>query len=383
LTPSIPRLVHGTTVAVTGATGFIGGRLVEVLASQGADVICLARSGLTIKRLEALGAKVRIVDLTELTSLSKALEGVELVFHSAFDPTSEVWNFRAMGALIAASQVNQCRRFVHLSSFVVYELPTAGELTEQSPQETSVGGYSHTKRKLESMILEAARQSAFPGTILQPTIVYGPRSRPWTIEPADMLRYGTLILPDHGEGTCNAVYVDDVVSAMVLATQATSAVGERFLISGPNPITWCRFFEEIAKAANANLPTYLPFGAIARQSKLPRKILRIAKDPFDLLRVASRIGPCRGFLSLALKIGPKDAARRAEREIFGPVARRIGRKHMPSLSHADFLSKKFEVHSRKARMILGYNPRVDFCSGMIPTREYLRGAYSGVDLGEL
>ncbi len=75
---------------------------------------------------------------------------------------------------------------------------------------------------------------------MQPTIVYGPFSRLWTIDPADMLINATVVLPDRGEGICNAVYVDDVVDAMILAAKNPAAVGQRFLVSG-EPITWAQF----------------------------------------------------------------------------------------------------------------------------------------------
>ena len=55
--------------------------------------------------------------------------------------------------------------------------------------------------------MKAVYEDGLPATILQPTIVYGPFSRPWTDGPADMLRFGTVMLADAGKGICNAVYV--------------------------------------------------------------------------------------------------------------------------------------------------------------------------------
>ena len=68
--------------------------------------------------------------------------------------------------------------------------------------------------------------------VLQPTVVYGPFGVTWTVRPLEQLQDGGLLLINGGTGVCNAVYVDDVVDAMVRASTAPSAHGEAFLISG-------------------------------------------------------------------------------------------------------------------------------------------------------
>jgi len=57
-----------------------------------------------------------------------------------------------------------------------------------------------------------------------------------------MLRSGLVVLVNGGDGLCNAVYVDDVVQAMLLAATAKEGAGERFLVSGPRPVTWREFY---------------------------------------------------------------------------------------------------------------------------------------------
>ena len=51
-----------------------------------------------------------------------------------------------------------------------------------------------------------------------------------------------IALPAAGLGLCNAVYVDDVVSALMLAAEHDAAIGEMFLISGSTPVTWREFY---------------------------------------------------------------------------------------------------------------------------------------------
>ena len=141
--------------------------------------------------------------------------------------------------------------------------------------------------------MRAVREAALPGTILQPTIVYGPYSRPWTIDPADMLRYGTVVLPDHGEGICNAVYVDDVVSAMILAAQHPAAWGALPGIRS-RPGDWRDFAEAMARAARGGRAALSPrAAALARDGGPVRKLLRLATDPGLRAppRRAGRAGP--------------------------------------------------------------------------------------------
>lgn len=245
---SVTPLQPGTAVAVTGATGFIGGRLVERLIEQGALVTCLVRNPAASARLHEMGAQTHLLNIAEPEPLHLALAGIDLVFHCAYDWENTNWNLSALRALIEACRANSRHHLVHVSSVVVYQKPAEGEVTEKCAEDTSTAGYAHTKRELEHELFMAARDDGLSMTIIQPTIVYGPFSRPWTIRPAEfsrswtirpaeMLRYGTVILPDHGEGICNAVYVDDVVSALIIAARHPRAIGQRFLISGP-PITW-------------------------------------------------------------------------------------------------------------------------------------------------
>src|SRR4029450_2339418 len=60
-----------------------------------------------------------------------------------------------------------------------------------------------------------------------------------------------MTLVDEGRGICNAVYVDDVVSALLLAAVSVRAPGERFLISGPEHPTWAEFFGGFARMLGA------------------------------------------------------------------------------------------------------------------------------------
>ena len=375
LDAGLPAIAPGTTVAVTGGTGFIGGRLVERLAQGRNEITCLIRGSEAGTRLHRAGARIRTLDLADVEAVRAALQGIDVVFHLAYDWDDADWNHKALRALIEACRSNGCRRLVHVSSFVVYEIPNEGEASEESPETTAAGGYAHTKLELEAELLKAVRDKGVPGTIVQPTIVYGPFSRPWSMDPADMLRHGTVVLPGGGEGICNAVYVDDVVSAMILAAVRPEAIGQRYLISGPAPITWREFYEGMASAVGVNGPQYQPASVIARANSRAGKLRRLVADPEHVIRRVVSIGPFRKVVTRLLRVLPNGVRRSAHDRLFGPTTRRRGYVHVPNLGHLSFLQGRATISSAKAREELGYAPAFSFDKGIVPTARYLKDVY--------
>jgi nucleoside-diphosphate-sugar epimerase len=357
----------GTIVAVTGATGFIGGRLVERLVEQGAAVTCLLRGDIN-PRLQRLGVKLCKVNIANGEAVRTSLKGIDWVFHCAYDWDDTDWNFKALRALIASCRENHWRRFIHVSSFVVYDLPPEGELTEETIGTKARSGYAHIKKELETELLNAMRRDGLPATIVQPTIVYGPFSRPWTIDPADMLINGTVVLPDQGEGICNAVYVDDVVNAMILAAKHPAAVGQRFLVSG-EPVTWAQFYEALAKAAGARPPKYIPSETIIQENSRVRK--RLSTTPWLLAcRVAQR-KPIKKVLQTTLKVLPAGIRTRVQVQLFRPITCRRGYIHLPDRGRLKFLRARLIIKSTKAQREIGYTPQYELSAGMAPIALYL------------
>jgi len=350
---------------------------VERLTEGGVAVTGLLRFGAPGARLGRTGARTQRLDLSDPESVRAALKEIEVVFHCAYDWYDEAWNLAAMRALIAACRTNGVRRFVHLSSFVVYQLPSEGEVTEESPESTHDAGYAYTKRQLEREMMNAAREGLFAGTILQPTIVYGPYSRTWTIEPAEMLRYGTVVLPDRGEGRCNVVYVDDVVSAMILAAEHPGAIGERFLISGPGATTWGQFYGEIARAVGADGPSYWPAEQIMSAGSKARKLVRLVGRPELAIRRIAQVPSVRTLAQTGLDALPVRFRRAAKDWFFRPASCWRDYVHVPLPGDLQLFQSRATVDVGKARRILGYAPQYDFAAGMVPTGSFLQKVHTG------
>lgn len=229
----------GRTVAVTGASGFIGKALVRALAQSGARVRAIQRR----RGPQAVeGVDTVIVRSGNQPSLIKAFTGCDFVFHFAYDVRAGADpNLALFDAIHGAAQASGVRRIIHASSVAVYDhWPGDGRLEESAPcNAPAKTAYAAAKREMERRLLEQDRLEA---AILQPTIVYGPGSTLWTEATLKTMTEGGVVLPNP-PGICPTVHVEDVVQAALRAACTPDLGQDRFLISGRDQITWYDFFE--------------------------------------------------------------------------------------------------------------------------------------------
>jgi nucleoside-diphosphate-sugar epimerase len=150
----------------------------------------------------------------------------------------------------------------------------------------------------------------------------------------------------------------------MLAAVRPEAVGERFVISGPAPVTWSEFYEKFARSLGVKGPQYWPRDRIAKRNAGVRHKLRVAvTDPKKVVRIARRVPGLRNVLNLSWRALPQ-GVRTAVQERFQPKTPQGGQLHVPGRGELDWLGLRSAADISKARSLLGYDPRFDFDSGM-------------------
>jgi nucleoside-diphosphate-sugar epimerase len=352
---------NGLRVAVTGAGGFIGGRLAALLALQPG----VAEVRVLVRRRGPGQAAAVLARLDNPAQVQAALQGCDAVVHCAFDYYDLPANL-VIAQVLAEAAILTGARLVHLSSAVVHEPLPDGALDEGAPAAPDGDAYKDTKIAIEERLLASARDHGLDLVVLQPTIVYGPRGGAWTDSPVRELLTGEVLLPAQGEGLCNAVFVDDVCQAAIAALTAHIAPGERFLVSGAAPVTWREFlgaYERMLGTRSLRLSDLPPPAGHPGSGKGPA--LRMGAAGALRRLIAVRLGAAgRSRLSLLLQ--------RARKAVRGR------RAYLPNGAKHALYAARCHVRIDKARRSLGYEPQFDLDRGMEATERYVRQAYAGI-----
>ncbi len=240
------------TVLVTGATGFVGRRLVAHFTGQGHAVVAGSRSAPREDATFPAGVRTVALDITDPDTIPGALEGVDIVVHTAakvgdWGSAEEFDLVLRQGTenLLAACGGHRLHRFVHLSSTLFYGITGRGTMTEGMLPGDSHMPYGDAKIAAEHAVKQARERLRLPTVILRPANIYGPGSPLWTDRPAELLLRGLLTLPlDHGRA--NVVFVDNVVAAVDAVCRHEAAVGETFNVVDDDQLTWQDFFNTYA-----------------------------------------------------------------------------------------------------------------------------------------
>ncbi len=251
-------------VAVTGASGFLGGYLVEELARRGHEVVCIVRKTSDTRLLEALGGQIRHADLSDPKSLKDATKGVDAICHLAayytFNGKKEIYhsiNVKGTHTLIEAALENGVKRFLYCSSTEatgpVEELPGTEE-DKPNPQ------YDYGKSKLAAE--EVVRKHAKMGldyTIIRPSGIYGPRNindvSYWMITSFAKNSIATLFIVGSGDNLVQFVHVKDVAKAFALALESGDAsIHQTYIVSDEKAYSYNQVYGMLAELSGRKAP---------------------------------------------------------------------------------------------------------------------------------
>lgn len=228
---------------VTGASGFIGSHLVELLLTQGHTVRCLLRKSSSTAWLKDLPVEITYGDVFDTPALEQAVRGVDYVYHSAgltkAKKKEEYFQANAEGTrllLKATIKVNpSLKRFVLISSQTAAgPSPSATPITEEAPTRP-ITTYGRSKRAAEEIVLAA--KDKLPVTIVRPPAVYGPRDKD-VFEFFKTMRSGLQPVAGFGEKFVSLVHVTDLVRGIVMAGESPAAVGQVYFVSSSRVYGW-------------------------------------------------------------------------------------------------------------------------------------------------
>lgn len=255
------------TILVTGATGYIGGRLAERLARETqARVRVLARTPAKAAGLAALGCEVVAGDVTDPASVQQAMQGCTLVYHAAAwvserGDRDEIWAVNVAGTqtMLDAAIAQGVSRFVQISSCGVYGSLQRRGIDETTPMRKTGDLYADSKVDAESLVWQAQREHGLPIVVARPSQVYGLGSPQFTLRPLRMIRKGQLVLIDGGRHLCKPIYIDNLVDGLLLCASVDDALGRAFNFADPAPVPWRLFFGAYADMLGRKRLRSVPF----------------------------------------------------------------------------------------------------------------------------
>jgi nucleoside-diphosphate-sugar epimerase len=378
-------------IAITGATGFVGGRLAERLALDGDhEALAIVRrfTGPGLARLARLAVPMSQAELTDRDGLEQALTGCDAVVHCAYGTSGTPeerhdTTVRGTATVLSAAQAAGVERVVHLSSTVVHGLPLEGTITESSPLADAATPYDRMKRAAEDEVWAFHSEHGFPIVVLRPPLIYGPHGRRWTERIVREIQQGAVLV-DGGEGAANFLHVDNLVDAILLAAMGEVGAGEAFLLVDDHPATWRDVYEGYA----ALLSGAPPLRALSR-AEVER--LRRQAEP-GLLR-ASTVLPLKLAPVLAKQAVASRETRKELRKVpwvdwMATATRGLRQKRegsappqsdgtgapdypLPDPGLTDLMTCRGRYSADRARSRLGWEPRVSFDQALAILGEWL------------
>ena len=319
-------------VALTGATGYTGSRVLAALLARGDTVAALARP----TSHEPRSGDVRWVegDLADARALDLLVEGAEAVVHvaavyrTAGHPDSYYREVNVAGTerLLEAAARFGVRRFVHTSTVGVHgdvAHPPADETAPIAPGDV----YQATKAEAEALALAFHRRRGLPVTVVRPGAIYGP-GETRLLKLFRAIARGRYAIVGSGRAFYHPVYIDDLVAGFLLALERPEAVGEAFILAGPRHVTQSQLAAVIARHTGGRV---LPFRVPAAPLWWAAALCELACIPFG---------------------------------IEPPLHRR----------RVAFWTKSRAFSIEKARRLLGYAPAVDLDEGVARTAASYRQA---------
>jgi NADH dehydrogenase len=266
------------TVAVIGATGFVGSAVVPHLAEAGHRVVAVSREG---ARRPGWPASVegRAADVTSGEGLAEALAGADAVVHLVAIPREtggrrfEDVNVRGTRRVVDAAKRAGIRRFVHLSAMGVVDDPRLG--------------YLRSKWRGE----QAVRESGLDWVVLRPSLLFGPGDGFFSLVRTTLKWWspGIVAIPGRGDARFQPLAVEDLAAAVERSLTDPGRSGSVYEIGGPEWWTYRQIVDEVIRVTGMKrLKIGIPIPLISALTAVTDRVLPIFPVSHDQIGSLSR-----------------------------------------------------------------------------------------------
>jgi Nucleoside-diphosphate-sugar epimerases len=265
------------TIVVTGATGFLGSALTTELVKRHQVVRVLARDEKKARQL--FGDAVTIIpgDITDREQVQQAVDGATTIYHLVgrlYHPSvpAELYaqtHVEGTRILLDACQgQTQLQCIVHVSTTGVHGITGEQPAAEDAPF-APTNPYEATKLEGELLALKAYQEQSLPVSVVRPGLVYGPGDL-HLLSFFVAIKKGLFRVIDGGKALLHPVYIDDMVSALLLSARLPQALGRSYNVAGDRPVTMRELATAIAHAMERDLP----------RESIPLWLANLASDLF-------------------------------------------------------------------------------------------------------
>jgi len=350
-------------IIVSGSTGFIGSKFLELYSLKFDKIIALTHKGEEKTRDNIQYVNV---SLSDKKSIIKHSKNCDIFIHLAFDHSYKE-NIEGIKNIIEACKINDIKRIIHLSTISVYDSNTIGVLYEQSSYSQLGDPYSLEKRRIEKLLNNERNNLEI--IVLQPTIVYGLGGN-WTKYAFYLSKSSAVDIPHKGNLQCNAIYVDDVVLSIFKSTclKMITDMSEnrmlKFLITNEEKISWDYFIERHKSIlTKLELPSGKVFISNSSSKEFSTSFL---KNSLFILWFKTPIGRGLDFFIGLLKKIRSYKYKSVNNSLIKYLKTDLGgEKNTPSGMTRKAINSKFSVNAKKAEEILEFKALVSFNKGII------------------
>jgi nucleoside-diphosphate-sugar epimerase len=287
---------------VTGATGFIGGRLARGLRDRGDEVVALVRSPGNAQPLADLGCELVEGDLTDEAAIRQGVQGCDAAFHVAgmykvgvpLGKRSEMWEANVHGTeLVLRAAIDAgVRRTIYVSTINAFG-NTKGKVVDETYErhgDDFLSLYDETKFRAHQVTVDLIGEGA-PVMIAQPGGVYGPGDTSDLTNLMDQVKTGRLKFKVFPETGFNFVYIDDAAEGLLLIHDK-GRIGETYVLGG-QITTMGEIVDKVAEISGRRPPRFTMPTAMIKASiplaPLLTRAMRLPPNLRELIRAADGV----------------------------------------------------------------------------------------------